>query len=240
MESHGRELSRRRFLGSVGVAAGGAVVGGGVLGAETAFGRVTQRPATPNAALKALMEGNARYRKGLWSRRDYSPVGERRASSQKPFAAILTCADSRVSPPLVFDVERGNLFSAQVAGNAMDPGTLGSIEYAVAVLAVPLVMVLGHSDCGAVQAAMGVAAGTASYPPEQYGAIGAVVDRVVPAVQTLEPAERTLERCIDRNANVQAQLLRATNPIIAPRVADGRLRVVGAVYDIATGRVELA
>jgi carbonic anhydrase len=63
---------------------------------------------------------------------------------------------------------------------------------------------------------------------------------VVPAVQTLEPAERTLERCIDRNANVQAQLLRATNPIIAPRVADGRLRVVGAVYDIATGRVELA
>jgi carbonic anhydrase len=240
MESHDRELSRRRFLGSVGVAAGGAVVGGGLVGAETAFGRVTRRPATPNAALEALMAGNARYRKGQWKRRDYSPVGERRASSQKPFAAILSCADSRVSPPLVFDLERGNLFSAQIAGNAVDAGTLGSIEYAVAVLGVPLVMVLGHSDCGAVQAAMGVAAGTASYPAEQYGAIGGVVDHVVPAVQTLEPAERTLERCIERNANVQAQLLRATNPIIAPRVADGRLRVVGAVYDIATGRVELA
>jgi carbonic anhydrase len=227
-------LSRRRFLGT---AAAGAA-GGTLLTAGGAFA-ATSTPKTPDGALAALVEGNRRYRTGHWKRVDYSPVGERRASAQAPFAAVLTCADSRLSPALVFDVERGNIFSAQVAGNSVDEATMGSLEYAVAVLHVPLIMVLGHSDCGAVKSAIDVAAGKASYPPEQYGSIGAVVDAVVPAVQSLPPSQRTLEHSIVANARMQAQALRLRGPIVPPAVLSGRLRVVAAVYDIGSGTVQL-
>ena len=157
--------------------------------------------------------------------------------AQAPFAAILCCADSRVSPPLVFDVERGNLFAAHVAGNSVDTGTLGSIEFAVAVLKVPLVMVLGHSDCGAVKAALAVAHGTAAFPPATHGAIGAVVDRIVPAVRDVP--EEALARATVANARAQAALLRGSEPILAPAVRRGDLRVVAAVYRIGSGRVSL-
>jgi carbonic anhydrase len=236
----GRPLSRRGFIGSIGAGAAAALSGGGLVGAADALAADRKRPSTPNAALDALRDGNARYRSGHWVRKDYSPVGERRASSQKPFAAILGCADSRISPALIFDVERGNLFAAQVAGNtAADSAVVGSLEYAVAVLGVHLIMVLGHSDCGAVKAAIDVAAGTASYPASTYGAIGAMVDQVVPSIQAVDPAQRTLDRCIAVNASVQAQALARTGPIIPAAIAASRLRVVAARYDIATGTVEL-
>jgi carbonic anhydrase len=238
MDQHGRRISRRGLIGGIGAAAGAAALGGELLGAVDARAAF-ERPATPRAALDALEEGNQRYRAGQWERRDYSPVGERRASDQKPFVAVLSCADSRVSPPLVFDVERGNLFAAQVAGNSVDPGMVGSLEYAVAVLDVPLIVVLGHSNCGAVKAAMAVAEGNASYPPSTYGSIGAVVDAVVPAIEALAPENRTLDRCIATNARVQARALSVAGPIIPAAIAKNKLRVVAAVYDIGTGAVEL-
>jgi carbonic anhydrase len=107
------------------------------------------------------------------------------------------------------------------------------------VLHVPLIMVLGHSDCGAVKAAIDVTAGKTSFPPEQFGAIGAVVDAIVPAVQALPATERTLEHSIVANARLQAQSLRLRGPIVPAAIRAGRLRVVAAVYDIATGAVEL-
>jgi len=229
-------LSRRGFLGA---ALGAAAAGGVLSGAAEAFAATLERPSTPNAALAALMAGNERYRTGDWQRVDYSPVGERRASAQAPFAAVLTCADSRISPALVFDVERGNIFSAQVAGNSVDDATAGSLEYAVAVLDVPLIMVLGHTDCGAVKSAIEVADGKTSYPPDLYGSIGAVVDAIVPAVQTLPPGERTLDNCVGANARLQAQSLRLRGPILPAALRAGRLRIVAAVYDLATGAVEL-
>jgi len=231
-------LSRRALLGRAGVATGGAVIGGELLGAVDARAAYV-RPRTPDAALKVLVEGNRRYRSGRWQRRDYSPVGERRAVAQRPFAAILACADSRVSPPLVFDVERGNLFAAHVAGNTVDTGTLGSLEYSVAVLGVPLIMVLGHSDCGAVKSAIDVVEGKKSFPPSTYGSIGAVVDAVVPAVMGLGPAARTLEASIVANARLQARLLSSSAPIISAAVAAGKLRVVSAVYEISSGGVRI-
>jgi carbonic anhydrase len=237
MEQHEGALSRRGFIGSVGAAAGAAALGSDLLAADARA--AYRRPATPRAALDALEEGNARYRTGHWERRDYSPVGERRAVEQQPFAAILSCADSRVSPPLAFDVERGNLFCAQVAGNSMDTGTLGSLEYAVAVLKVSLIMVLGHSDCGAVKAAIDVASGKTSFPEFSFGSIGAFVDLVVPAVQAVAPESRTVPRCIEANARVQAQALMTAGPIIPAQIRAARLRVVAAVYDIATGKVSL-
>ncbi len=234
----GRTLSRRAFLGRAGSAAGGALVGAELLGTADARAAFV-RPSTPDAALKALVEGNRRYRRGRWQRRDYSPVGERRAASQKPFAAILACADSRVSPPLVFDVERGNLFAAHVAGNSVDPSTQGSLEYAVAVLGVHVIVVLGHSDCGAVKAGLDVAAGRKSFPTSKYGEIGAVVEAVVPAVSGLAPAARTLPNAIVANARYQASQLARNGPIIPAAIAGGTLRVAAGVYDIASGIVKL-
>jgi carbonic anhydrase len=237
-----RPLSRRAFLSRAGAAAGSALIGGELIGGTLpaeAVRRSYPRPATPDAALKTLVEGNRRYRRGRWQRRDYSPVGERRAVAQKPFAAILACADSRVSPPLVFDVERGNLFAAHVAGNSVDTGTTGSLEYAVAVLGVHLIMVLGHSDCGAVKSAIEVASGKKTFPASTYGSIGAVVEAVVPAVQSLAPPARSLNSAIVSNARRQAQLLSHSGPIVPAAVSAGRVRVVAAVYDIGSGVVAL-
>jgi carbonic anhydrase len=196
-------------------------------------------PHTPAEALALLLKGNRRYQKGKLELRDYSPVGEDRASKQQPFAAIVTCADSRISTTLIFDLERGNIFVSRVAGNSVDAGTLGSAEYAVAVLGVKLILVLGHSDCGAVKSAIAVANGTATYPPDQYGAIGAVIDRIVPPIEALPPGERTLSNCIVANAKAHAREIAGRDPIIRPAVDAGRVAVVSGVYNIADGKVSL-
>ena len=234
-------LSRRRLLAVLGGAAG--VVAAGPAGAAEALfrprGGRAPHPKTPTEALRLLQAGNKRYRQGKLQLRDYSPVGERRAADQKPFAAIITCADSRISPELVFDVERGNLFVSRIAGNSIDTGTLGSTEYAVAVLGVQLVMVLGHSDCGAVKSAIEVVVNGKRYPKSKYGAIGAVIDHVVPTVRSLPADERNLARCVPANAISQAGQITHRNPIVAPAVASGKLRVVAAVYNIANGAVSI-
>ncbi len=185
------------------------------------------------------MEGNRRHREGRLELHDHSPVGDERASRQMPFAAIVSCADSRVSPTLIFDVDRGNLFSSKVAGNTIDSGTLGSTEFAVKVLGVKLVMVLGHSNCGAVTAAIDVANGEASYPPEEYGAIGEVVDRIVPSIRELAEPARTVPACVELNAAAQAADLAAREPIIRPAVDTRQIMVVSAVYDLETGGVSV-
>jgi carbonic anhydrase len=196
-------------------------------------------PETPDEALEVLLEGNERHRTGELTLRNHSPL-EDLAAGQKPFAALVTCSDSRVEPTLIFDIDRGNLFSAKVAGNSADPGTIGSTEFAVGVLGVKLVVVMGHSDCGAVKAAMEVAEGSAGYPEEEFGAIGELVGRVVPAIEAIPEGERTPERCTVANARAQADALAGTGPIIGPAVESGKLRVVAAVYDIGSRRVELA
>jgi carbonic anhydrase len=196
-------------------------------------------PETPDEALRILLEGNERHRSGKQELRSYSPLGERHSEGQRPFAAIIACADSRVSPTLIFDLDRGNLFASKVAGNSIDTGTLGSTEFAVATLDVKLVVVLGHSDCGAVKAAIDVADGRNSYPPDQYGAIGSVVDAVVPSVKSLPGEQRTLPNCVAANARAQAKEIEATEPVVGPAVEAGRLRVVAAVYDVENGVVEL-
>jgi carbonic anhydrase len=196
-------------------------------------------PETPAAALAALQAGNERHRAGTQELRNLSPLGERHADGQRPFAAIIACADSRVSTALAFDLDRGNLFVSKVAGNTVDTGILGSTEFAVAVLGVKLVMVLGHTGCGAVEAAIEVADGTQSYPPREFGAIGSVVDAVVPSIESLPPDRHTLSECVPANARLQAAELSSSGPIIGPAVEAGKLSVVAAVYDVDSGRVDV-
>jgi carbonic anhydrase len=196
-------------------------------------------PGGPDEALSLLIEGNHRHQSGRVELHDHSPVGDDHASTQMPFAAIISCADSRVSPTLIFDVDRGNLFSSKVAGNTIDSGTLGSTEFAVKVLGVKLVMVLGHSNCGAVNAAIEVANGESSFPPDEYGAIGEIVDKIVPSVETVPPADRTIENCVSANAAAQAADIAGKAPIVNKALAVGQIAVVAAVYDIKNGKVSL-
>jgi len=116
---------------------------------------------------------------------------------------------------------------------------LGSTEYAVAVLGVKLIVVLGHSNCGAASSAIAVANGTKSFPPDKYGAIGAVVGLVVRTVKSIPKKQRTLGRCTVKNARVEANKLASQGPIIKQAVDQRKLRVVAGVYDIGSGRVEL-
>jgi carbonic anhydrase len=239
-----KDVSRREFLAGAGALGAAALVPGAAAEALAAphragKGKKVPHPKTPKEALRLLQGGNKRYRDNKLQLRDYSPVGERRAHDQKPFAAIITCSDSRVSPTLIFDLERGNLFTSKVAGNSIDTGTLGSTEYAVAVLGVKLIMVLGHSDCGAVKSAIGVANGTAKYPPSKYGAIGPVVDAVVPTAESIPADQRTLPTVVAANARNQAAEIAGKDPIVKPAIAAGSLLVVSAVYNIANGRVRL-
>jgi carbonic anhydrase len=191
---------------------------------------------TPDTVLAELLAGNARFTAGEWSRQDHAPIGPEYAGSQAPIAAVLTCADSRIAPSLIFDVKHDSLFTARVAGNSISDDTLGSVEFAVEMLGVPLVLVLGHQDCGAVKAALDVVAGNASYPP---GAIATVVGRCEPAVRSLPDVERSVEACVRANAVHQARDLAGREPVVAPAIAAGRLRVVPAYYEIATGRVNV-
>jgi carbonic anhydrase len=200
-------------------------------------GRRLPHPDSPAEALGLLEAGNERHRRGELRLHDHSPVGERRGSEQKPFAAIITCSDSRISPTLIFDVEPGNLFVSRVAGNSIDSGTLGSTEYGVKVLGAKVVVVLAHSDCGAVKAAIPVANGGPGYPRETHGAIGDVVDAIVPPIRALPADQRSLENSTEANVRAQAAKIAASRPIIEPAIEERQLEVIAAIYEIENGQV---
>jgi carbonic anhydrase len=192
---------------------------------------------TPDAAFARLMEGNARYVAGQMSERDFSAGRAARAQGQAPFAAILGCADSRVAPELAFDQGPGELFVVRVAGNFVTPEGLGSLEYGVAVLGTKVIMVLGHTSCGAVNATVEALQKGNSLP----GHIADLVTSMKPAIEPVlkSPAPDLNQRAVV--ANVQANVLRlkAEKPILGEMVAAGKLRVVGAYYDLPTGKVVL-
>ncbi len=195
---------------------------------------------TPDESLRQLLAGNQRFVKGqiLNPRRspaDFTPL----AKAQYPEAVIVTCSDSRVSPEILFDVGVGDLFVVRVAGNVID-GTgvtvKGSTEYAVAELNVPLVLVLGHSNCGAVKAAIQHINAKDSLP----GAINGLVELIKPAVtQSNGQPGDPLENAIIQNVKNGVARLETLQPILAPRVKEDKLKVVGAVYDLKSGTVTL-
>ena len=195
-----------------------------------------RRPETPDEALEALVKGNERYASDKAQLKDYSHLGEEIASRQTPFAAILSCADSRVSATLVFDVASGNIFVVRVAGNVAGALAAGSLEFAVEVLGVPLVVVLGHSDCGAVKAGLSAVTNGERFPRSKYGEISAFVDEIVPAIDKLPETARTWSS--DRGeCTLPGCRAGQREPIFAERVEAGRLKVVAATYDIASGKV---
>lgn len=218
-------LNRRDLLRLM--ALGGAAVGGCAHAAQAQ----APAPSTPQAALKALVDGNTRFvSNNLVSfDEDLDLIRRDLEESQEPFAAILACADSRVPVEVVFDQTFGQLFVTRVAGNIATPEIIASLEYSVAVInTVHVIMVLGHGSCGAVKATMDAKAAP--------GQISALYAPIRPAV---DQAGRDVDAAIRANARIQAGLLRSASPVIAERVSQGRLMVVPAVYDIVGGKVTL-
>jgi carbonic anhydrase len=220
-------LARRSFLGQALVGGVAAIAGASVTATPPALAQSTS---TPDEALKALMDGNGRFVAGKLQSldEDLSILKSNTAEKQEPFAAVLSCADSRVPVELVFDQSIGHLFVVRVAGNITTPEIIASLEYGVAVLGTKVIMVLGHGNCGAVKA-------TIEGKPVP-GQISALYAPIRPAVDV---AGANLDAAIDANAKIQATLLSKASPIIAGALKDGTIKVVPARYDIATGRVSV-
>ena len=195
---------------------------------------------SPPEVLRELLDGNGRFVKGEPASPRRSPEDFRSlAEAQYPQAVIVSCSDSRVALEILFDVGVGDIFVVRIAGNVLNGAGVtikGSIEFAVAELNVPLIIVLGHSGCGAVQAAMKHIDAKDSLP----GAINGLVELIKPAVAETKGAPGDpLENAIRKNVEIGVAHLEQLQPIVAPRVKDGKVKVVGAVYDLRTGKVTL-
>ncbi|MDT5017514.1 MAG: carbonic anhydrase [Mycobacterium sp.] len=192
---------------------------------------------SPATAWKALKEGNERFVAGAPEHPHQSAQHRSGLTSgQHPVAAVLGCADSRVAPEIVFDQGMGDVFVVRNAGHVLDAAVLGSIEYAVTVLSVPLIVVLGHGSCGAVTAAVASLEGGSA--PSGY--IRDVVDRIVPSIQSGRHAGLTgVGQFITKHVNETVTQLRVRSAPVAAGLAAGTLAVVGATYHLADGTVAL-
>jgi carbonic anhydrase len=195
-----------------------------------------QNVLSPDAALERLRGGNARYVAGVSQRHDFKHEREALAKGQNPYAAILSCADSRIAPEYAFDSARGDLFVCRVAGNFATNETIASLEYAVAVLGVPLILVLGHDSCGAIEAAIDSLKNGTTLP----GHMPSLVTGIAPAVKAVQqqPGD-TLGKAIRQNVIDNVANLTSANPILSAAVDDKKLKVIGGVYRLGDGRADM-
>jgi carbonic anhydrase len=216
--------TRRRFMTAV---AAVGVAGSSMMHGVTAE---AQTPVGADAAIRELMAGNERFVAGKLSSfaLDLKILKVGTVEKQEPFAAVLSCADSRVPVELVFDQSIGHLFVARVAGNMMTPEIIASLEYGVAVLGIKAIMVLGHGKCGAVSAAM--------KGQEVPGQISVLYQHMMPAIKDVH---NDVAAAVKANALYQAQLLRESSTVIAKAIKDDGVKVVAGYYDLETGRVVL-
>jgi len=188
-------------------------------------------------ALHRIMAGNARYVANKVHVRDFAAGRAARAKAQHPIASILSCADSRVAPEFLFDQGPGDLFVVRVAGNILEEEGLASLEYGAQFLGVPLIFVLGHSNCGAVDAAIKVMKDNATLP----GHLPGLIEQIKPAVEAAQKTQpaNLLNAAIAENVRQTVQHVTGAKPMLADMIAAGKVKVAGGVYDIATGRVGL-
>lgn len=185
---------------------------------------------TPEVALQRLKAGNERFAADRLAKRDIG--GQRRAElakGQHPFAVILTCADSRVAPELIFDQGLGDLFVLRVAGNITDPALIGSIEYGVEHLHAPLVVVLGHTECGAVKAAL--------EGKPLPGDLGTLIKQVHVGKDLPEDKPAAFDAAIRNNARYHAAELTRRSAVLKELSGSGRVRIVTGVYALDSGKV---
>ena len=236
-EERHSSLSRRHFLGA-GLAVAGMAAATG-LSFRSAFAQLSAAPnaIAPAAALSRILDGNTRYAANISTNKDFSAGRAARAQVQYPVAAILSCADSRVAPELVFDQGPGELFVVRVAGNFVNDDGLASLEYGVKFLGVPLIVVLGHSGCGAVSATIKVIQDGTVLP----GHLPELVEALKPGIEAAikKKPQNLLVEATTENVRHNVQRLQTADPILKDVIAAGKLKVVGAYYDIASGKVSL-
>jgi carbonic anhydrase len=195
-----------------------------------------QNVLSPDAALEGLRRGNMRYVQGVSLRHDFKHEREALAKGQNPYAAILSCADSRIAPEYAFDSGRGDLFVCRVAGNFANNETIASLEYAVAVLSTPLILVLGHESCGAVDAAIKSLKDNTTLP----GHMPSLVEGIAPAVKAVsQQGGDTLNNAIRQNVIDNVAKLASATPILGAAVEQKKLKVVGGIYRLKDGRVDM-
>jgi carbonic anhydrase len=218
--------SRRVFFREI--AAGAAAAG--FAGLTLDLTASAQTTLSPDAALQQLIDGNRRFAEGHMTsfEEDLSVLKAKTAEKQEPFAAVLSCADSRVPVELIFDQSIGHLFVARVAGNIATSAMIASLEYGVAVLGTKAIIVLGHANCGAVKASI-----EAKAVP---GQISALYPYIRPAVDQAGP---DLDAAIKANAKLQAALLRQSSPVLAEHIKQNQLKIVAGYYDLASGKVSM-
>lgn len=198
----------------------------------------SQDALTPDAALELLRAGNARFVAGAPLQRDELQEVRLTSGGQFPFAAILGCIDSRVAPEVVFDTGIGDVFAARVAGNVLDEELLGSLEFATSVAGAKAIVVLGHTQCGAVKGACdGVQLGHLTQTLSHLAPAVAAAKEQVPAPHDARNAT-FVGRVTELNAEMTARAMTERSPILRGLVEQGKLKIVPAVYDVSSGRVE--
>ena len=230
-------LSRRGLMAGAGAAlAASAFPSARLLAAEPPK-EGAPNAISPDVALQRLMEGNARYAANAPNERDFSAGRAARAGAQFPIAAILSCSDSRVVPDLVFDQSPGDLFVVRLAGNFLDDDGLASLEYAVKFLGAPLLLVVGHTNCGAVAAAVKVVMERAVLPGHLPELIKAIEPAVI-AAHARHPSD-LVAAAIEENVKLNVTRMKDDKPILSEALAAKKIAAYGGVYNIATGKVNL-
>jgi carbonic anhydrase len=231
-------LVSRRRLGLFAISSAALLLAGGA-GAKENDKKAPPKPEnqlSPEAALKRLLKGNERYVEGVMARHDFKREREALVGGQNPYAAVLSCADSRIAPEYAFDSSRGDLFVCRVAGNFAADETIASLEYAVAVLGTPLILVLGHDACGAIDATIKSLKDDKPLP----GHLPSLVQALAPAVKAVSSkGGDVLANAIRQNVTDNVAKLRSSSPILSSAVNDKKLQVAGGIYRLNSGKVEL-
>jgi carbonic anhydrase len=240
-ERCGREIehalpARRTFLKATAGAAAGLALTARAFAASPKAPPKQENVLSPDGALKRLLDGNARYIAGTTRRYDFRSERAVLSGGQNPFAAILSCADSRIAPEFCFDTARGDVFVCRVAGNFATDEIVASLEYAVQVLNTPLIMVLGHEACGAIDATIKSIKDGTTLP----GHLPSLVHALTPAVEAVQgqPGD-LLANAIARNVAMNVDRLKSSTPILQSFVNNDKLHIVGGVYALKTGKVTL-
>jgi carbonic anhydrase len=205
-------------------------------GACAAFDRSRQEGTTPDQALQFLKDGNSRFTSGKSVNCDLLAQVRATADGQAPFAAVVGCIDSRVPPELVFDQQIGSIFAARVAGNFVNTDIIGSLEFATKLAGAKLIVVLGHTECGAVKGAVDDA---------KLGNLTATLANIRPSVIKIKAVEgpqtsknkKLVQAVADQNAKDAAAMLTARSEVLRELVSEGKLKIVSAMHDISTGRI---
>lgn len=240
--SASNNIERRRFLRLAGLSAGALLLASALPHQALQAAEKNSTPPkpknviSPDEALKRLMQGNERYVSGNSETHDFKDEREALVSGQNPFVAVLSCSDSRIAPEYAFDTARGDLFSIRVAGNFVTDEGLASLEYGVAVLATPLILVLGHERCGAIEAGVKAVKDHTVFP----GHIPRLTDALKPTVeQAIKQPGDLVANATAQNIKNSVERLKEATPLLTDALGQGKLKIVGGIYRLATGKVEL-